>query len=46
MGAMSRPYAESPTELPSMRFPTDYRVPEAERLSGRGGIMPPAFSGY
>jgi hypothetical protein len=23
MGAMSRPYAESPTELPAMRFPTD-----------------------
>ena len=31
MGAMSRPYAELPTELPAMRFPTDYRVPEAER---------------
>ena len=25
MGAMSRPYAELPTELPAMRFPTDYR---------------------
>ena len=23
MGAMSRPYAESPTELPAMHFPTD-----------------------